>query len=114
MSEQKTQAPNQLETLKAKVEALESIVVEKDGEIEALKAALEAKQDAPVISRAVANTDLPSFKIGNKSYKFTVGAFKIRKEKDGKLERVTGEEAAKDTELCKLIVKEGYNIFTEA
>lgn len=91
------------EALKAQVAALESIVIDKDAELETLKAQIEEMKSTP----AAAAGGLEVFSQGKKKYQFTAPAFFY----EGK--KITSAEAIKDKELLKALVEKGVGVIKE-
>jgi hypothetical protein len=91
------------EALKAQVAALESIVIDKDAELETLKAKIEELKSTP----AAAAGGLEVFSQGKKKYQFTAPAFVY----GGK--KITSAEAIKDKELLKALVDGGVGVIKE-
>lgn len=91
------------EALKAQVAALESIVIDKDAELENLKAQIEELKSAP----AAAAGGLEVFNQGKKKYQFTAPAFIY----GGK--KITSAEAIKDKELLKALVEGSVGVIKE-
>lgn len=91
------------EALKAQVTALESMVIDKDAELEILKAQIEELKSTP----AAAAGGLEIFTQGKKKYQFTAPAFNY----EGK--KITSAEAIKDKELLKALVEKGAGVIKE-
>lgn len=91
------------EALKAQVAALESIVIDKDAELEKLKAQIEELKSTP----AVAAGGLEVFTQGKKKYQFTAPAFIWESNK------INSAEAVKDKELLKTLVEKAAGVIKE-
>lgn len=90
------------EALKAQVAALESIVIDKDAELEKLKAQIEELKSTPAASGG-----LEVFTQAKKKYQFTAPAFIYEAQK------ITSAEAIKDKELLKALVEKGVGVIKE-
>lgn len=90
------------EALKAQVAALESMVIDKDAELEKLKAQIEELKSTPAVAGG-----LEVFTQSKKKYQFTAPAFIW----EGK--KITSAEAIKDKELLKALVEKGVGVIKE-
>lgn len=93
-----------LHELSAKVAALESIVVEKDQQIESLQGEVKQLAAGAPVAKATRSGDQPIFKHGGAQYVFTAGKFKV----DGVV--YTSAEAVKDKALLAKLVDIGAGV----
>lgn len=93
------------EELKAQVATLESMLIDKDAELEKLKAQVEELKSTPVSVAAAGGLEV--FTQGKKKYQFTAPAFIW----EGK--KTTSAEAIKDKELLKTLVDKGVGVIKE-
>ncbi|MFN7115177.1 MAG: hypothetical protein ACK4TA_00160 [Saprospiraceae bacterium] len=102
------------EEMKARIEALEAIVVKQNEENKRLREQLDAVQSTMSNEEfllksqaAKAAGEMPTFKVEGKLYCFTAPAFKLNGIK------YTASEAVKDVRLLKEMIEKGYGVIKE-